>query len=218
MTHHAPRTTMSCAIIDYESGNLHSVHKAVLAVSHPQDRVVVTSDPEEILAARRIVLPGVGAFGACMQGLLDRPGVLGALTQAVRKNKVPFLGICVGMQLLARVGYEHGLHHGLGWIAGEVAAIPKAEGLKIPHMGWNTLTVTRDHPVLDASFAGAFVYFVHSYHITPTDPQTVLATVDHGGPLAAAVGQGNILGVQFHPEKSGPVGLRFLQNFIQWEP
>jgi glutamine amidotransferase len=209
---------MSCAIIDYESGNLHSVHKAVLTVSHPQDRVVVTSDPEEILAARRIVLPGVGAFGACMQGLLDRPGVLGALSEAVRKNKVPFLGICVGMQLLASVGYEHGLHHGLGWIAGEVAAIPKAEGLKIPHMGWNTLTVARDHPVLDASFAGAFVYFVHSYHVMPKDPQTVLATVDHGGPLAAAVGQGNILGVQFHPEKSGPVGLRLLQNFIQWEP
>jgi glutamine amidotransferase len=209
---------MSCVIIDYESGNLHSVHKAVLAVSPPQDRVVVTSDPAEILAARRIVLPGVGAFGACMQGLMDRPGVLGALTQAVRKNKVPFLGICVGMQLLARVGYEHGLHHGLGWIDGEVAAIPKHPPLKIPHVGWNTLTLRHDHSVLDASFAGAFVYFVHSYHITPTDPDAVLATVDHGMPLVAAVGQGNILGVQFHPEKSGPVGLRLLQNFIQWEP
>ncbi|MFM7630311.1 MAG: imidazole glycerol phosphate synthase subunit HisH, partial [Alphaproteobacteria bacterium] len=193
-------------------------HKAVLAVSPPQDRVVVTSDPAEILAARRIVLPGVGAFGACLQGLMDRPGLLGALSQAVLDKRIPFLGICVGMQLLASVGYEHGLHHGLGWMAGEVGAIPKAQGLKIPHMGWNTLTVVGDHPVLGADFGGASVYFVHSYHLTPKDPAVTLATVDYGMPLVAAVGQGNILGVQFHPEKSGPVGLRLLQNFIQWEP
>jgi glutamine amidotransferase len=208
---------MPCAIIDYESGNLHSVHKAVLAAAGPSDTVVVTSNPGDILAASHLILPGVGAFGACFQGLMERPGLLNALSEAVLKKKVPFLGICVGMQLLASVGYEHGLHHGLGWIPGEVGAIPKAPDLKIPHMGWNTLTLAAPHPVLDASFDGSSVYFVHSYHVTPKNPAVTLATVDHGGPLVAAVGQGNILGVQFHPEKSGPVGLRLLQKFIQWD-
>jgi len=204
------------ALIDYGSGNLRSAEKALARVGA---KTVVTSDPDAVAGAERIVLPGVGAFADCMRGLHAIPGMIAALEECVLKRGAPFLGVCVGMQLLASVGREFGDHAGLGWIAGEVVRLsPSDPALKIPHMGWNALEQTRPHPVLAGIAPGADVYFVHSYAMRPRDGAHVLATSDYGGAFAAVVGRDNILGVQFHPEKSQAVGLALLAKFLTWRP
>jgi glutamine amidotransferase len=204
------------AIVDYGSGNLRSAEKALARVAGSQT-VAVTSDPAVIARAERIVLPGVGAFGDCMAGLGAIPGMCDALRMAVLERGVPFLGICVGMQLLAGVGREFGDHAGLDWIPGEVVRLtPSDPALKIPHMGWNELAITRAHPVLAGIGTGANFYFVHSYAMRPADPSHTLAAADYGGAFAAAVGRDNIVGVQFHPEKSQAAGLALLANFLAW--
>lgn len=208
-------------IIDYGSGNLRSAAKAFEAAASglglEPSSVAVTSDPAALSAATHIVLPGQGAFADCMKGLAALPGMVDALTRAVMTERKPFLGICVGLQLLATRGYEHGTYDGLGWIAGEVRRIePGAAALKVPHMGWNELTVKRPHPVFDGIATGAHAYFVHSYHFVPADPKAVIATADYGAPLVAAVGRDNIAGTQFHPEKSQATGLRIIANFLRW--
>lgn len=212
------------ALIDYGSGNLRSAEKALARAAQEAATghdIVVTADPADVANAERIVLPGVGAFADCMRGVSNIPGMVAALEDKVLKQRTPFLGICVGMQLLADVGREHGDHKGLGWIEGEVIRIapsqPKsAEPLKIPHMGWNALSPRARHPMLDAMTPGADVYFVHSYCIVPKNRAHVLATTDYGGEIAAIVGRDNIIGTQFHPEKSQAVGLAFLERFLQW--
>ena len=181
--------------------------------------MLVTSNPREVADADRIVLPGVGAFADCRRGLYAVPGMVDALTRTVREGGRPFLGICVGMQLMATVGREHGDHPGLGWIAGEVLPIPVKPGLKVPHMGWNGLECLRPgHPLFAGVPTGSHAYFVHSYHFRPQDRVDRLAVVDYGGPLVAAVARGNLAGVQFHPEKSQAAGLAFLANFLRWRP
>jgi glutamine amidotransferase len=205
---------MTVALIDYGSGNLRSAQKALARAG---GQVVVNSDPETVAGAERIVLPGVGAFADCMAGLAGISGMVEALEEAVLKRGAPFLGICVGMQLMADVGREFGKHAGLGWIAGEVARLD-APGLKVPHMGWNELVVERRHPLFEGLAPGADVYFVHSFAMRPADPTHVLATSDYGGAFAAAVGRDNIVGVQFHPEKSQTIGLAMLGNFLKWRP
>ena len=214
-------------IIDYGSGNLRSAAKALERAaqeSGADHATAVTDDPARVRDADRIVLPGVGAFGDCREGLYALPGMVEALAWAVRDRGRPFLGICVGMQLLATRGLEHGTHPGLDWIPGEVAAIePEDPALKIPHMGWNELEVRAPaHPVL-AGLAGAggpapHVYFVHSYAFHGADPACEAATVDYGGRIVAAVARDNMIGTQFHPEKSQAVGLRLLANFLRWSP
>jgi len=210
------------ALIDYGSGNLRSAEKALgrAATEHGTGHdIVVTADPEIVARAERIVLPGVGAFADCIQGLSALPGMRDALDDAVLKRGVPFLGICVGMQLLASVGREFGDHAGLGWIPGEVVRLaPRDTALKIPHMGWNELRVRQTHPVLADVTPGNDVYFVHSFALHPRDPAHLLATTDYGGAVTAAVGRDNIIGVQFHPEKSQAVGLALLHNFLEWRP
>ncbi len=204
---------MSVALIDYGAGNLHSVHNALVKAGASD--VAVTADPDRVAKADRIVLPGVGAFRACRDGLYGLPGVVEAMTQAVRGRGVPFLGICVGMQLLADAGEEFGRHEGLGWIAGTVRLIEPADpAIKVPHMGWNDVVPTRPHPLIDQGEA----YFLHSYHFDAANGDDVLATTGHGGPLVAAVGRGNIVGVQFHPEKSQLYGLSLLSRFLDWKP
>jgi glutamine amidotransferase len=212
------------AIIDYGSGNLRSAEKACArAVTDGgiDARVVVTSDAEVVRSAERIVLPGVGAFADCIRGLRTVPGMVEALTDAVRVRGVPFLGICVGMQLMASRGLEHGTHEGLGWIEGDVVRItPRDPALKIPHMGWNTLSVLRPHPVI-AHVGGtkdAHAYFVHSFHFAAARRSDVIVETDYGGAIAAVVGRDNMIGTQFHPEKSQAVGLQLLQNFVRWRP
>lgn len=214
------------AIIDYGSGNLHSAAKAFERASREGGAgldVVVTSDPAAVLAAERVVLPGVGAFADCKRGLDAVAGMRDALEEAVRAKGRPFLGICVGMQLLATRGLEHGVTPGLGWIAGEVRAIePRDPALKIPHMGWNTLTVPEPrHPLLTGIPTGPdglHAYFVHSYHFVADEPRVVAAETDYGGPVTAVVADGNIAGTQFHPEKSQALGLKLIQNFLAWRP
>ncbi len=215
----------SVAIIDYGSGNLRSAAKAFERAARESGytgTIRVTADPKAVLAAERIVLPGVGAFADCMNGLKALPGMIAALTQAVRNDRKPFLGICVGMQLLATRGLEHGTHSGLGWLPGEVRRMaPSDPTLKIPHMGWNELTLrgsTDAGPLFDGISGGAHAYFVHSYHFVPSDESAIAATTDYGGPLVAAVAQGNIAGTQFHPEKSQEAGLRLIANFLRWTP
>jgi len=204
------------ALIDYGSGNLRSAEKAL---SRAGGNVVLTCDPDVAGNADRIVLPGVGAFGDCMQGLSSIPGMIAALQESVLRRGVPFLGICVGMQLLASVGREFGDHAGLDWIAGEVDRLSPADPLlKVPHMGWNELAVARPHPLFANIAPGAHAYFVHSYAVKPRDPAHVLASSDYGGAFAAAVGRDNIVGTQFHPEKSQAVGLTLLGNFLAWRP
>ncbi|TVR83987.1 MAG: imidazole glycerol phosphate synthase subunit HisH [Rhodospirillales bacterium] len=214
---------MSVAIIDYGSGNLRSAAKAferAVAGNGLDMDVRVTADPAVVNAASHIVLPGVGAFADCRQGLEALPGMVEALERTVLHDGRPFLGICVGMQLLATTGREHGVYPGLGWIAGEVVRLtPSDPGLKIPHMGWNELVpAASDHPVLAGITPGAHAYFVHSYGIVPESSSAILATCDYGGAVTAIVGRDNIIGTQFHPEKSQAVGLRLIADFLQWRP
>ncbi|HZV58569.1 MAG TPA: imidazole glycerol phosphate synthase subunit HisH [Sphingobium sp.] len=204
---------MTIALIDYGAGNLRSVHNALRAAG--ADRVSVTADPEAVRRASRVVLPGVGAFRACIEPLRAIPGMVEAMHEAVFDAGRPFLGICVGMQLLADAGEEFGTHAGLGWIPGTVRRIQRADpAIKIPHMGWNDVILPRANPLLVPGEA----YFLHSYQFEAADPAHVLATTDHGGPLVAAVGRDNIIGVQFHPEKSQAYGLAFLSRFLEWQP
>lgn len=203
---------MSLALIDYGAGNLHSVHNALKAAGATD--VCVTADPDIVAHADRIVLPGVGAFAHCMDALSAIDGMIAAMELRVRTQGAPFLGICVGMQLLADVGVEHKSTQGLGWIKGTVRAIPPADGLKIPHMGWNDVRPSANAPLIEAGEA----YFLHGYHFDAADAGDVLATTDHGGLLVAAVGRDNIMGVQFHPEKSQGFGINFLKRFLEWMP
>ena len=212
-------------IIDYGSGNLHSARKAFERAALEADlsvKIEVTARPEDVRSADRIVLPGVGAFADCKRGLDGVAGMSEALEDAVRKHGRPFLGICVGMQLMATRGLEFGETPGLGWIEGEVKAIEPADrSLKIPHMGWNTLTVVNDHPLLAGIRTGAdglHAYFVHSYHLVPRDRSVVVAETDYGGPITAIVAKGNTAGTQFHPEKSQVLGLKLIANFLRWRP
>ncbi|WP_018000339.1 imidazole glycerol phosphate synthase subunit HisH [Paracoccus sp. N5] len=209
---------MRVALVDYDSGNLHSAEKAFALMGREAGaEVVVTSDPAVVRAADRIVLPGDGAFPACKAALEAVPGMVEALTEAVLTRAVPFMGICVGMQMLAEIGHEYRDTPGLGWIGGQIDAID-APGLKVPHMGWNDLTVLRPHPLLDGIRSGDHAYFVHSWQFRVADPAHLLATADYGGPVTAVVGKGNIVGTQFHPEKSQDVGLRIIANFLRWQP
>ena len=212
--------TMRVAIVDYDSGNLHSAEKAVaLAGRERGAEVVVTADPAVVLAADRIVLPGDGAFPACRAAFDAVPGMMEALTEAVRVRGVPFLGICVGMQMLADEGLEHRPTPGFGWIGGRVDRIAPADGaLKVPHMGWNELRVIHPHPILAGIPEGGHAYFVHSWQFHVADPADLVADVDYGGPVTAIVARGNIVGMQFHPEKSQALGLRMLGNFLDWRP
>jgi imidazole glycerol-phosphate synthase subunit HisH len=213
---------MTTAIIDYGSGNLCSAAKAferAAAELGSGERILVTSRPEEVAVAERIVLPGVGAFADCRRGLAAVPGLEAALTEAVSGRGRPFLGICVGMQLMADYGREFETVAGLGWVPGEVIAIERADpALKIPHMGWNELLPCAAHPVLAGLPAGTHAYFVHSYHFRTSDTANLIAEVDYGGPLAAAVGHDNLIGTQFHPEKSQMAGLLLIANFLRWRP
>jgi glutamine amidotransferase len=207
------------ALIDYGSGNLASAAKALARAANGSSEIVTTADPEIVLTSERVVLPGVGAFADCMKGLSAIPGMVEALREKVLKEGAPFLGICVGMQLLATVGVEFGRHAGLGWIAGEVVKItPSDPALKIPHMGWNELDFEQDHALLDGIPAGSHAYFVHSFQLVPVLPDDLIATTNYGGPLTAMVGNENIAGTQFHPEKSQATGLKLLENFLKWRP
>ncbi len=214
--------TSTVAIIDYGSGNLHSAAKAFERAAREAALpacIHVTSDANVVARADRIVLPGVGAFADCKRGLMAVPGMIEALTEHVVVKQRPFLGICVGMQLMATRGLEHETSQGLGWIAGDVAAITPADPeLKIPHMGWNTLDVAREHALLAGIETGWHAYFVHSYALTPTHAADRIATTDHGGPVTAMVGKDNMAGTQFHPEKSQKLGLRLITNFLRWAP
>ena len=204
------------ALIDYGAGNLHSVHNALKAAG--AERVHVTADPKVVLGARRIVLPGVGAFGACAAGLWGIPGMVEALDERVMVQGVPFLGICVGMQLMATRGLEHGETAGLGWIAGEVRPIERTDpAIKVPHMGWNDVAPTPHHDGAELIEAGE-AYFLHSYHFAAENGRDIAAMTDHGGGLVAAVARDNLLGVQFHPEKSQRYGLDLLARFLGWDP
>ena len=214
---------MTVAIIDYGSGNLRSAAKSFERAAREAGldlEVLVTADPEAVRAAERVVLPGVGAFGDCRAGLHGLPGMVEALEEAVIGRGRPFFGICVGMQLMATVGREHGDHAGLGWIPGAVTALaPSDPALKIPHMGWNSLEILdSDHPVLEGLGPDAYVYFVHGYQFRPDSPKQLLARVDYGGPVVAAVGRDNLFGTQFHPEKSQAAGLAIIGNFLRWRP
>jgi len=198
------------ALIDYGAGNLHSVHNALKAAGAAS--IAVTADPDAVRRADRIVLPGVGAFAACAGALAAIPGMRDALEEAVRREAKPFLGICVGMQLMADRGEEHQGHDGLGWIAGRVTAlVPSDPALKVPHMGWNDVVAALPHPLIVPGEA----YFLHSFAFEGAD---VLATTDHGGAVTAAIGRDNMIGVQFHPEKSQRYGLDFLTRFLEWRP
>jgi len=216
---------VSVAIVDYGSGNLHSAAKAFERAAHEagiDQPIVVTRDPAAVAKADRVVLPGVGAFADCKRGLDAVAGMVDALEEAVRRKGRPFLGICVGMQLLADRGLEYEVKDGLGWIAGEVDRItPGDPTLKIPHMGWNTLDVKRTHPLLDGlTFGpqGRHAYFVHSYQLKPSNRDDLVAEADYGGPVTAVVARDNIAGTQFHPEKSQKLGLALLANFLKWTP
>lgn len=211
---------MTTTIIDYGSGNLRSAAKAFERMSAEVDggAIVVTSDPDAVARADRIVLPGVGAFADCRTGLMAVDGMFEAIRDRVAAG-VPFLGICVGMQLMATRGLEHEVTPGFDWIAGEVVRLtPDDPALKIPHMGWNALDQISAHPVLTGIGPGDHAYFVHSYHLLPADAGHKLATADYGGPLTAVVGRDNLVGTQFHPEKSQITGLRLIGNFLRWRP
>jgi imidazole glycerol-phosphate synthase subunit HisH len=202
---------VTLALIDYGAGNLHSVHNALRAAGAAD--IVVTADAAIVARADRIVLPGVGAFAHCMEALSAIDGMVDAMERRVRGEGIPFLGICVGMQLLADAGVEHGITQGLGWIGGTVRAIEPMPDIKIPHMGWNDVIPT-DAGLIERGEA----YFLHGYHFDAADFSDVMATTDHGAPLVAAVGRDNIIGVQFHPEKSQAYGIDFLKRFLEWRP
>lgn len=204
------------ALIDYGAGNLHSVHNALIAAG--AERVAVTADPEIVRGARRIVLPGVGSFGACAAGLNAIEGMVEALEERVLGDGVPFLGVCVGMQLLATSGHEHGVTPGLGWIPGEVRLIERTDpAIKVPHMGWNDVEPT-PHADGASLIEPGEAYFLHSYHFLPDSGRHIAAMTDHGGGLVAAVARDNIVGTQFHPEKSQAYGLALLGRFLEWNP
>jgi imidazole glycerol-phosphate synthase subunit HisH len=216
---------VSVAIVDYGSGNLHSAAKAFERAVHEaglDQPIVVTADPAVVARADRVVLPGVGAFADCRRGLDAVPGMVEALEEAVRHKGRPFFGICVGMQLLAERGREYQVTEGLGWIAGEVDRItPDDQSLKIPHMGWNTLNLARPHKLVDGLSLGPqgrHAYFVHSYQLKPSRPADLVAQADYGGAVTAIVGRDNIVGTQFHPEKSQKLGLALIANFLRWKP
>ncbi len=212
---------MLTVLVDYESGNLHSAEKAFQRMSAEVGggEILISPRAEDVARADRIVLPGDGAFPACRDALAAVPGMIEALQDAVIARARPFLGICVGMQLLATRGLEYRETPGLGWIPGTVERIAPADpALKVPHMGWNDLHVDRAHPVLDGLDTGEHAYFVHSYQFHVDDPAHLLAHVDYAGPVTAIVGRDNILGTQFHPEKSQAAGLRLIGNFLRWSP
>ncbi len=216
---------MTTAIVDYGSGNLHSAAKAFerAAREHAANgAIVVTSDPHEVARADRIVLPGVGAFADCRRGLEAVPGMVEALNENVRHKGKPFFGICVGMQLMAERGFEKEVADGLGWIAGEVHHIrPSDPALKVPHMGWNTLQPKRSHPLFDGlplGENGLHAYFVHSYELRTANTADLVAQAEYGGPVTAIVGRDNMVGTQFHPEKSQKLGLALIANFLKWKP
>lgn len=214
---------MSVVIIDYGSGNLRSAAKAferAVKEAGLADKVMVSRDPYAVRLADRVVLPGVGAFADCKRGLWAVDGMADAIREHVEVQGKPFFGICVGMQLMASRGLEHGETDGFGWIPGDVEKItPSDPSLKIPHMGWNELAIPGDpHPLFDGVESGMHVYFVHSYHLQAADPSHVLASVDYGGPITASVGRDNMIGTQFHPEKSQMAGLRIISNFLRWAP
>lgn len=213
------------ALIDYGSGNLRSAEKALARAAHEHatnHEIVVTSDASVVESAERIVLPGVGAFADCMAGLAALPGMVATLNDRVLKKGAPFLGICVGMQLMAERGREYQVTPGLGWIAGEVDRIaPNDANLKIPHMGWNTLNMLKTHPLLEdipLGNDGLHAYFVHSFELKPAQRSDLIAEADYGGPLTAIVGRDNMVGTQFHPEKSQRLGLKLIANFLKWAP
>jgi glutamine amidotransferase len=212
---------MLTAIVDYESGNLHSAHKAFERMAREVDagEVVVTADADVVARADRIVLPGDGAFPACYEALTGTGGLFDAMREAVEEKGRPFLGICVGMQLMASIGREYRDTPGLDWIKGEVVAIkPKDKALKVPHMGWNDLVIDHPHPVLQGIETGDHTYFVHSYHFEVEDNAQRLAHVDYGHDVTAVIGRDTMVGMQFHPEKSQDSGLRMLSNFLEWKP
>ena len=216
---------MKTVIIDYGSGNLHSAAKAFERAAHDNKikaQIIVSNKPEDLEKAERIVLPGVGAFKDCRNGLMAIDGMRAALQDQVIAKGKPFLGICVGMQLMATRGVEHEVTLGLGWIAGDVVPIaPADKNLKIPHMGWNTIRPEGQHALLDGILTGdqgLHAYFVHSYHLKPTLPEDTIATADYGGEVTAMVGYDNIVGTQFHPEKSQALGLALISNFLRWRP
>jgi glutamine amidotransferase len=216
---------MTTAIVDYGSGNLHSAAKAFERAARDaglSERILVTADPDAVAAADRVVLPGVGAFADCRRGLDAVGGMIAALEDSVMRRGRPFLGICVGMQLMAERGREYEVTPGLGWIAGEVDRIaPSDAALKIPHMGWNTLDARKAHPLLDGIATGKdglHAYFVHSYQLKPANPDDVVAEAEYGGAVTAIVGRANIAGTQFHPEKSQKLGLKLIANFLKWTP
>ncbi|WP_420344261.1 imidazole glycerol phosphate synthase subunit HisH [Paenirhodobacter sp.] len=212
---------MLTALVDYESGNLHSAQKAFERMAREGNHgdVVVTSDPATVARADRVVLPGDGAFPSCRAALIRHQGLFEAIEEAVIGKGRPFLGICIGMQMLATRGLEFQPTDGFGWIPGEVRRIEPADpALKVPHMGWNDLEIDRPHPVLEGTSTGDHAYFVHSYHFRVGQPEHLLAHVDYAGPITAIVGRDNIVGTQFHPEKSQATGLRLISNFLGWAP
>jgi imidazole glycerol-phosphate synthase subunit HisH len=212
---------MRVAIIDYGSGNLRSAAKAFERAAVEEGisaRIEVTNEPEAVARADRVVLPGVGAFADCRRGLAAVPGLEAALRETAIVRVRPFLGICLGMQLMADRGREFETVSGLGWIAGEVVPIEPRHALKIPHMGWNQIEPRTPHPLLQGLGAGAHAYFVHSYHFRLANPADLVAVTDYGGPLTAMIGYGNLAGTQFHPEKSQEAGLRLIGNFLRWRP
>jgi glutamine amidotransferase len=216
---------MTVAIIDYGSGNLHSAAKAFERAASEAEtghRILVTSDPDAVRKSERVVLPGVGAYADCLSGLMAVEGMREALDEAVKRDGKPFLGICVGMQLLSERGLEYGVHQGFGWIKGEVRIIEPADpALKIPHMGWNTLTMRQPHPITEGIPEGGdgwHAYFVHSYALAGGDSEETVAEADYAGPITAIVARDNVAGTQFHPEKSQKLGLKLITNFLKWRP
>lgn len=213
---------MTTVIVDYNSGNIHSAEKSFQRMAKEVDAgvILVSSNPETIRKADRIVLPGVGEFADCRQGLASFDGLFEAVEERVLRDGVPFLGICVGMQMMATVGREHGLDtNGFDWIGGEVVHMqPDDPDLKVPHMGWNELEIRAQHPLLDGISSGDHAYFVHSYHLKPHNPAHLVATVDYEGAVTAMVARDNMVGTQFHPEKSQKTGLRLIANFLKWAP
>lgn len=212
---------MLTALVDYDSGNLHSAQKAFerMAREAGAGEVVVTSDPDVVAKADRIVLPGDGAFPACKAHLFDHSGLFEAIEQQITHNARPFMGICIGMQMMATTGHEYTETPGFDWIAGDVVHIdPQDKALKVPHMGWNDLVIDNPHPVLDGISTGDHAYFVHSYHVRVRNPAHRLAHVDYAGDITAIIGRDTMIGCQFHPEKSQSAGLRIIANFLNWAP